>query len=179
MNSILYISSRTADNSIISLNGLPSSSDYASLSVPKSLFSDFEADEFKKDNLLFSKYDWNEISDTLYINFKYDWNNLVFSQISFSSHKKEVNFSDIVTESFPDFPTVSALVAYNNKTNTILFAEGTDIDGYTKHTITAESLLLVSPDLDKQYMNDALIEAKDFCGDYNNHITIDIFRFPV
>jgi hypothetical protein len=148
--------------------------------IPRSLFTEAEIKDIKKDKTLLPKHIFKGNSEHVNLG---DNKASLLKGLSFDNFKiemfdKEISHDDFITSKIEDYSkVVSALVVYKKDTKELVWAEGTEIDGYDYHQMTLPNSLFSDKDIAKLKEENTNIEfnensvyfgnceAKDFYND--------------
>jgi hypothetical protein len=178
ISAIVGIDKRT--NTILFSDGIEESNVFVQPIIPRSVFTVAEVQDFKDDILPFSSREWlnNPESDNVNLgeevsfSLTCDLENLKIEILEF-----DLTIYDFVSVTdYNKTDEISVLIAYDNQTNELLFAEGTDPDGYRYHQLTLDY------DIDDNHkVREVLgkeLEANVILGVYSN-ITIEMKRYSI
>lgn len=173
-------------NTILFAEGIEDSSTSVQVIVPRSIFTFEEIADIKADKYLFSGSNWNVNPSSDYFNmgdsdayhFLCDLTNLKIEIVEVSVE----NIDFLEKYDYNDNDLVSVLTVRNNETKEIIFAEGTDIDGYGNHYLTIDDTLVEESSNDDSFsLKDFVgkeVEARHVVGDYK-YVTISKEQFKV
>ena len=186
-------------NKVIWSEGIEDGDTNVQVTIPLNLFTEDEIELVKSDQTMLSSSIFNDItkySDMVCTN-EMMARHLVdekFSKFSFEIIEREISMVKRVSVSPSTYlqqaDYFKALVVYNRKTDEILFAEGTDSDGYQYHQVNipldklsecSKSDLITCSCFAKEEGNTLCLgehEAKDHLY-FSGTINIDILRFKL
>lgn len=163
-------------NTVVFAEGIEDSSCNVQIIVPRNLFTPEEVVSFKADELLFSAERWGDVhSENVNLGcsdahcFTCELTNLKIEIVNVDI--KDISF--LSTVNYNDNNLVAVLTVTKKSDNEIIFAEGTDPDGYGYHQVSFDKTLVDATDSpDDEFLLSYLlgkeIEAKDIAGDYKN-----------
>lgn len=162
---------------ILAIEGIEESDTRIQMIVPRNVFTENEIKEFKEDELVFNpaQWDYNPESNNVNLGETTAYNiTCELEKLEIEIIQLDVSMYNLKSTMYNKDNEVAVLVVYHNETNELLFAEGTDSDGYRYHQVMFEG------ELDCVDSNDSLfdllgkeIEAKDVCGVYKQ-VTVAI-----
>lgn len=178
---------KNSKNQVIFQTGVEDSDTTVKPYFPKRYLTEEEINLIKNDETIFSKYSFSEENqncDLGEIPVHKIVNNTQLSSLSFELVQKELSWEDFLDNNINYDKALAALVAYRKDNDKIIFAEGTDIEGYEYHQMKlpisefsiadVENLLKHDGfiEIDGEYIDFKERECKDFFNDNFDNIVI-------
>lgn len=162
--------------------------------IPRKLFTEAEIKDIKKDKTLLQKNIFK--GDSEYVNLgsieAYTLKGLSFDNFRIEMFDKEISHDDLITGKIEDYSNVvSALVVYKKDTKELVWAEGTEVDGYDYHQMTLPINLFSDKDIADLKERNSFVkfneksiyfgecEAKDFYDDSLESVFIGKVSFKI
>ena len=166
-------------NTILFTEGLEDTADPVQVIVPSNVYTEVELEYIKKE------YKVNTTRKLINLGNDVSANLLVCDLTHLKIEIVYIDLKDIVFVPKYDDSLITVLTATNKETKEIIFAEGTDPDGYGTHLITIDKALIsdteVTNDLELFLVKNLLSsyhEAKDLIGDYKK-FSIELQHFKI
>lgn len=155
---------KNSKNQVIFQTGVEDSDTTVKPYFPKRYLTEEEINLIKNDETIFSKYSFSEENqncDLGEIPVHKIVNNTQLSSLSFELIQKELSWKDFLDNNINYDKVLAALIVTRKDTNEIIFAEGTDIDGYEYHQMKLPLSEFSIADIENLLRHDRFIEIND------------------
>lgn len=170
---------KNSKNEIIFQTGVEDSDTTVKPYFPKKHLTEEEIDLIKNDKTIFSKYsfldeyqncNFGEMSVHKIIG------NTQLPSLSFELVQKELFWEDFLDNNINYDKALAALIAIRKDTDEIIFAEGTDIDGYEYHQMKLPISQFSISDIENLLQHDGFIEIDGEFVDFKERECKDFFN---
>lgn len=170
---------RNSQNEVVFQAAVEDSDTTIQVILPSSMFSKEEKELIESDKTIFSQHAFKDDSD--YCNLgelkvHYMIGNKQLPSFTFEMIKKDISYDDFLDNNINYDKAMAVLTAYRKDTNEIIFAEGTDIDGYYYHQMRLPISEFSIADVEYLLNHDGFVEIEGEFIDFKERECKDFFN---
>lgn len=179
---INIVQAKTNDGKVIWSEAVEDSNTRIQIIVERKFFTEQELLDIENGKTTLSQHSYDPLSD--FVNFgdakAYHFTSVKFENFFVEMIEKDISVDDFVFGDVDYTKVVAAMVVYNTETKEMIFAEGSEIDGYDYHQVTLPKDIFTSEELSQLIEEDGYVkdegdsiylgerEAKDFSNEVGN-----------
>jgi hypothetical protein len=138
MNIEILVVKTLESKEILWSEGIEESNTEVQIILPRKIFSEKDISLIKDDQTVFSSNIFD--GDSEFINLgqmkAYVVENVSFSNFKIENMSRDITYDDFIFQNIDYNKAVGCIVAYHKDTKELLFAEGTEVDGYKFHQVS-------------------------------------------